>query len=184
MKNIFLPFLLLPAFLIFSFSLKAQNNPKIIIIRHAEKQMQNENLNCMGLNRSLKLVNVLYKKIGIPSSIYVPSLGSGSTTTHSRMFQTITPFAVKYNLSINSSYQGNDPASVAKEVLKEKGTVLLVWNHGKIPALAKALGVKGEKLKWNENDFDSIWIITGKKKDKILTVDKEGIVPAAGCPVF
>lgn len=184
MKNTFLPFLLLAAFLIFSFTVKAQQNLKIVIIRHAEKPPENENLNCMGLNRSLKLVNVLYKKIGIPSYIYVPSLGSGSATTHARMFQTITPFAVKYNLSINSSYEGNDLQSLAKEVLKEKGTVLLVWSHGKIPALAKALGVKGGKLKWNDDDFDSMWVITGQGKNKVLTIQREGIVPAPGCPVF
>ena len=184
MKKNFLPFLLLAFCSFFSFSLKAQTPSKIIIIRHAEKQTQNENLNCMGLNRSLKLVDVLYKKIGVPSSIYVPSLGNGNRTTHSRMFQTVTPFAVRYNLSINSGYDSSDLKSLAKEIAGQQGTTLLVWNHSDIPALAKALGVKDEKLKWREDDFDSIWIITGKKKERVLTIAKEGITPAAGCPVF
>jgi len=163
-------------------TVKAQT--RIVIIRHGEKQDQNENLNCKGLNRSLKLANVLSKKIGVPTAIYVPSLGNGNQTSHSRMFQTITPFAVKYNLSINSSFNGADYASIAREIKHQKGTVLLVWNHGNIPALAKALGIKHQKLNWNPNDFDSIWIITGSGKDKVLKTDKEGILPDADCPVF
>jgi hypothetical protein len=161
-----------------------KSQTKIVIIRHGEKQEQNENLNCKGLNRSLKLTNVLYKKIGMPAAIYVPSLGNGNQTSHSRMFQTITPFAVKYNISINSSFDGTDFTSIAKELKHKKGTILLVWNHGNIPALAKALGIKHQKPVWNQNDFDSIWIITGTGKDKVLKVDREGILPRADCPIF
>ncbi|AMQ00665.1 hypothetical protein AY601_3805 [Pedobacter cryoconitis] len=161
-----------------------KSQTKIFIIRHGEKQEKNENLNCKGLNRSLKLANVLAKKIGVPAAIYVPSLGNGNQTSHSRMFQTITPFAVKYDLSINSSFDGADYASIAKELKHKKGTVLLVWNHGNIPALAKALGIKHQKLSWNPKDFDSIWIITGSGKDKVLKTDQEGILPVADCPIF
>lgn len=182
MKKTALTFLYILSVLILPLTIKAQT--KIVIIRHGEKQDQNENLSCKGLNRSLKLVSVLSKKIGVPTAIYVPSLGNGNQTTHSRMFQTITPFAVKYNLSINSSFNGADYASIAKEIRHKKGTVLLVWNHGNIPALAKALGIKHQKLNWNSNDFDSIWIITGNGKDKVLKTDKEGILPGADCPVF
>lgn len=184
MKKTFLSFFLLLFCLTSSFSLKAQSDLKIVIIRHAEKQTQNENLNCMGFNRSLKLVNVLYKKIGVPSAIYIPSIGNGSTTTHSRMFQTITPFAVKYNVSINSSFSGNDFDGLTKDIKGKSGTILLVWNHGSIAALTKALGIKGQQLKWSENDFDSMWVLTGKRKSRVLKTDREGITPAAGCPVF
>lgn len=184
MKKTLLPFFLLLFCLTFSFSLKAQSDLKIVIIRHAEKQAQNENLNCMGLNRSLKLIGVLHEKIGIPSAIYVPSIGNGNTTTHSRMFQTITPFAVKYNVSINSSFAGNDFDGLTEDIKGKTGTVLLVWNHSRIAALTKALGIKGQKPKWRENDFDSMWVLTGKRKSRVLRIDREGIIPAAGCPVF
>lgn len=168
----------------FILALPVKSQTKIVIIRHGEKQEQNENLNCKGLNRSLKLTSVLYKKIGMPAAIYVPSLGNGNQTSHSRMFQTITPFAVKYDISINSSFDGTDFTSIAKELKHKKGTILLVWNHGNIPALAKALGIKHQKLVWNQNDFDSIWIISGSGKDKMLKVDREGILPGTACPVF
>lgn len=167
-----------------SFSANSQNKLKLVIIRHAEKQDKFENLSCMGLNRSLKLVDLLNKKIGVPDYIYVPSVGNGARTSHSRMFQTITPLAVKYNLSINTAFKGTDFDRILKDLDQKSGTVLFVWDHENIKALAEALGIKKRKLNWNNTDFDSIWIITGKGKNRTLTVDREGIVPSANCPVF
>jgi len=162
----------------------AQSKLKIVIIRHGEKQEKYENLNCAGLNRSLKLVNVLHQKIGVPDYIYVPSVGNGATTTHSRMFQTITPFAVTYNLSINSRFGSGDLEKIAKDLEDKKGIVLFVWNHENIVALAKALGVKVKGLKWSDSDFDSMWTITGKGKNRTLETGKEGIVPMQNCGAY
>ncbi len=181
MKKYILTCLLALACLIVSLAVKAQDKLKLVIIRHGEKQEKYENLNCMGLNRSLKLISVLNIKIGIPDYIYVPAVGNGSKTTHSRMFQTISPFAINYNLSINTNFEGDDFDGLLKDLDKRKGTVLFVWNHENIAALAKALGIKGKKLSWNDSDFDSIWIITGKGKNRILTIGKEGIVPGRNC---
>ena len=100
------------------------------------------------------------------------------------MFQTITPFVVRYNLSINSAFKGSDFNSIAKDLVGKKGTVLFVWDHDNIQQLAKALGAKAKKVNWDDSDYDSIWIISGKGKNKELTITKEGIVPGANCPVF
>jgi len=184
MKKSILTFLCVSACLLFCLSARSQGKLKIIIIRHGEKQEQYENLNCMGLNRSLKLINVLNKKIGVPDYIYIPSIGNGKKTMRSRMFQTISPFAIKYNVSINSGFSGEDFDGLVNDLKGKKGTVLFVWDHANIVALAKALGVRAKKLNWSDADFDSMWIITGKSKDRVLTIDKEGIVPGANCPVF
>src|ERR1700712_2128892 len=71
---------------------------KIVLIRHGEKPDQGDNLSCQGLNRALQLPEVLHRKIGIPSAIFVPALNLGKSTGVARMYQTIVPFAVKYNL--------------------------------------------------------------------------------------
>lgn len=162
------------------FTLNAQSKLKIVIIRHGEKQDKLENLSCAGLNRSLKLVSVLYKKIGVPDYIYIPSIGNGAKTTHARMFQTISPFASAYDVSINSKYSGSSFDGIIKDLDKKQGIVLFVWDHENIAALAKALGVQG-KLDWSGADFDSVWIITGKKKNRVLQRDREGIVPSKNC---
>jgi len=169
---------------IFSFACKAdgQNeNLKLVFIRHAEKPETGENLTCKGFNRSLQLPAVLYKKFGQPVDIYVPALDMGKTTESARMFQTITPFAVKYNLSINSKYDKTDYTDLGNALVREKGTVIIVWTHSNMPAIIQFLGVKSPIPKWKENDYDSIWIVTYKNKQAILTTDKEGLNPAATC---
>lgn len=179
MKKYLIAFLLLTFTAAFS-TAQAQGKFKFVIIRHAEKQDKNDNLSCAGLNRSLKLAEVLHQKIGIPAYVYIPSVGNGARTTHSRMFQTVTPFAVTYNLNINSKFKGDDFKSLLKDLSKKEGLVLFVWNHENIAALANALGIAG-KLEWKDSDFDTIWTITGKGKSRKLQVDKENIIPQNNC---
>lgn len=153
---------------------------KVVIIRHGEKQDTSENLNCQGENRARQLPAILYSKFNTPKHIFVPALGSGIGTNHARMFQTISPFAIRYNLSINSKFSGNDYSTVAKSVLEKTGTILLVWNHSSIPLLAAKLGVN-RPPRWAEDDFDSIWIINYPHGKAVLSIDKEGLSPSPDC---
>ena len=153
---------------------------KIVIIRHGEKPENGDNLSCQGQNRALALASVLHQKIGLPSAIYVPSLKLDNETKHSRMFQTITPFAVKYNVPINSKYDEKDSEKVAKSVLKKSGTVLMVWEHSAIQDLAKQLGVKHAE-DWLDKDFDSIWTISYDTGQAKLSLDNEGLNPSPVC---
>lgn len=161
---------------------KKSHELKIVIIRHGEKPDNGDNLNCQGLNRAMALPKVLSSKFGIASAIYIPTINAGDKTKSARMFQTITPYAVKYNLKVNSSYDNEDYKKIAKDVVQQKGTVILVWEHNGIPHLAKALGIQEDVRDWPDSDFDSIWIITYKKGVATLTADKEGLNPSAGCP--
>ena len=97
------------------------------------------------------------------------------------MFQTITPYAVKYNLDVNSSFDTEDYKHLAKDVFLQKGTVIVCWEHNAIPHIVKALGVQGNIRDWPDGDFDSIWIITYKNGEATLTADKEGLNPSANC---
>ena len=162
----------------------AEKNLKVVIIRHGEKPADKsdggDNLSCQGQNRALQLPAVLIKKIGKPDYTYVPALKLDKSTTHSRMFQTVTPFAVKYGLTINSKYDESESNDVAKSVLKKSGTVLMVWEHSAIPDLATALGVNNPP-KWKGADFDSMWIVTYVGGKAELTADQEGLSPLASC---
>ena len=169
-------------------NINSQNLPdknlKIVIIRHGEKPVDKvdggDNLSCQGQSRALQLPAVLIKKIGKPDYTYVPALKLDKNTAHSRMFQTVTPFAIKYDLTINSKYDESEPNDVAKSVLKKSGTVLMVWEHSAIPDLATALGVDNPP-KWKGADFDSMWILTYANGRAELTVDQEGLSPLANC---
>jgi hypothetical protein len=136
------------------------NTLKVVIIRHGEKPKNGDNLTCQGLNRALAIPNVIVSKFGVPAFCYVPTVGADSSTKHARMFETIAPLAIKYNLAINSKFTGKDSSGLANDILKRKGTVLIVWDHKSIVPIVHAFGINEPQLKWNDDDFDSIWIIT------------------------
>ncbi|WP_184550042.1 histidine phosphatase family protein [Mucilaginibacter sp. FT3.2] len=181
MKQI-LPFVILLLLCIVDTRANAQSKKlKLIFIRHAEKPADGDNLSCIGLNRALKLPEVLKAKFGLPDQIYVPALHLGKTTPRARMFQTASPFAIKYNLPVNSNFEEEDAKDLASELENKKGTILIVWEHNYIKQVMKALGLKVKELQWPDNDFDSIWIVTFKNDEAIFTKDKEGIKPVGNC---
>jgi hypothetical protein len=69
----------------------------------------------------LQLASVLHAKLNIPEVVYVPSLKRDDATKHSRMFQTVSPFAIKYNLRINSNYEADENEIIAKNVFEKNG---------------------------------------------------------------
>ena len=163
---------------------KAQSNDlRVVFIRHAEKPKVGDNLTCQGLNRALKLPAVLYSKFGIPAFTYVPSIGLGEATKHSRMFQTVMPLAAKYNLVINSAHIEQDSLGIAANIKSKTGTVLVLWEHKGIAPIVRSLGVNKTDLIWPDDDYDSIWIVTFTNGKAIFTTDKEGIKPSADCSI-
>lgn len=154
---------------------------KVVIIRHGEKPDVGDNLSCKGLNRALLLPQVLYSKFKLPDKIFIPSVDNGKSANQLRMIETVAPFAVKYNLKIDSRFAVNDVKDLAPAILQTRGYVLVVWEHNKIDNLVKALGVKDNVSKWDDKDFDSIWIITFDNGKPKLSLDKEGINPTDDC---
>jgi hypothetical protein len=155
---------------------------RIVLLRHAEKPKKGDNLTCQGLNRALKLPPLLHSRFGLPVATYVPAMGLGDSTKHSRMFQTIQPFAVKYNLPLTTKWAEDDTTEMAREVLKKTGTVFIIWEHSRLPAIARNLGIRDYTLSWSNDDYDSIWIISYHHGVATLTRSKEGLKPATGCP--
>ena len=167
-----------------SFSSLARTSPdnslRVVIIRHGEKPETGDHLSCQGQNRALLLPAVLFRKFNKPDHIYVPAMGVGKSNAHARMFETIVPFAVKYGLDVNSEFQVDGYAAIAERVLGKNGTVLMVWQHDAIPALAANLGVANPP-KWKDKDFDSIWIITFASGKASLAIDHEALSPSQNC---
>jgi hypothetical protein len=182
-----LSYLITTSFFLFVFcagtaSCQNKSELKIVFLRHGEKPANGDNLTCQGLNRSLQLPAMFTKKFGVPNYVFVPALTLGEATQHSRMFQTVTPLAAKYNLTINSRNEEKDYKSIAADLASSRGLVLVVWEHNAMPRIIRALGIKVSGLNWPDNDFDSIWIVTFKKGGAEFTRDKEGLKPSAGCP--
>ena len=163
---------------------------RVVLIRHGEKPAEGDNLSCAGLNRALALPAVLDQLLPTsPAATYVPIIGTNDdSTSQARMFQTVTPYAVRHNLCVNSDYAVENAAGLARELRRQRGAALVVWEHNALPKIAKKLGLK-EKLEWPDEDFDSIWLIEfsgggakGKAKCPKLTRLRQHIGPAATCP--
>ncbi|MBJ6109220.1 histidine phosphatase family protein [Hymenobacter sp. BT523] len=169
---------------------KAPPRPKgpllrIVIIRHGEKPTEGDNLSAEGLARALALPEVLNNLMPQPPNFtYVPCIGTDKEeTTRVRMMQTVLPYAVQHNLTINSDYAPDEVKGLVKELRRHRGTVLLVWEHHNIVRIAEALGIAGP-LEWPDDDYDSIWTITfrkgrakGKAKLPVLKRSRQGIQP-------
>ena len=85
-----------------------------------------------------------------------------------RPIETATPLATALHLPINAQYGDNDgdiktmTGAILNEVAFAGKVVLICWHHGKIPAVAQALGVSGAP-KWDGKVFDRVWRITFPK---------------------
>jgi hypothetical protein len=154
---------------------------RIIIMRHAEKPDNGDNLSCKGFNRAMMLPGVLVKRFGVPAYVYVPSPSTGKATKSGRMLQTVWPMATKYNLTVNSKFDVEDTKALAKNISAKNGTVLVVWEHNAIRKIISALGVKGGKLKWQGDDYDSLWIVTLHNGKATLSQTTQGINAPDGC---
>ncbi|MDO7873575.1 histidine phosphatase family protein [Hymenobacter sp. ASUV-10] len=160
---------------------------QVVIIRHGEKPTEGDNLSAQGFGRALALPAVLNRVMPRPPQFtYVPCIGTDKdTTTRVRMMQTVLPYAVQHNLTINSDYAPDEVKGLAKELRRRRGTVLLVWEHHNIVRIAAALGI-AEPQEWPDDDYDSIWTITfkkgrakGKARQPVLTKGQQDIQPTA-----
>lgn len=124
------------------FTAIGQELQKLIFIRHGEKLKDSSlgQLNCQGLNRSLKLPNILIKKFGKPDFIFAPnpSIEIGKDKfkhSYVRPLATIEPTAIKLGMSINTQIGYNEVNKLVEELLKsnyKKSTIFIAWEHKKI----------------------------------------------------
>ena len=85
-----------------------------------------------------------------------------------RPIETVTPLALALNLHINDGFADKDKdiAEMTQAILNDQTfsgeVVLICWHHGKIPDVAKALGI-AKPPKWDGKVFDRVWQITFPK---------------------
>jgi len=85
-----------------------------------------------------------------------------------RPVETVTPLAMALNLPVNDRFEDKDAdiEKMTNAILNEfeyAGKIVLIcWHHGKIPDVAKALGIK-KPPKWDGKVFDRVWQITFPK---------------------
>ena len=101
-------------------------------------------------------------RFSTPNYIFATQMSKNSK----RPIETVTPLATAVNLPINDGFADNDAdiAKMTNAILNDyPGSMILIcWHHGKIPDIAKALGV-ARPPKWDGKVFDRVWQITYAK---------------------
>jgi phosphohistidine phosphatase SixA len=134
----------------------------VMIIRHGEKPdvSGDPDLSPRGFERARALAKVIPDHFSMPDFLIATKKTKGSN----RPAETITPLSEAIHETIESTYKDDEYAQVAHEVLTDPKfdgkNVLIAWHHGKIPELAKALGVTNVPDKWDSKVFDRVWQIT------------------------
>lgn len=145
----------------------------IIFIRHAEKPVQGlGQLTCQGLNRSLALPQVLLSKFDKPTAIYAPNPSvlkndKGVDYSYIRPLATIEPTAITLGMPVNVQFAFADDKKMAMELTQENynnSTIFVAWEHHLARKIAENImtNINGEAPllpKWNDNDFDSIYVV-------------------------
>ncbi|MFY9622285.1 MAG: hypothetical protein WAQ99_20885 [Pyrinomonadaceae bacterium] len=103
-------------------------------------------------------------RFSTPQSIFATARSKHSQ----RPIETVTPTAIALNLPLIDRFadKEGDIEKMVKAILNEPAfageVVLVCWHHGKIPAIAKALGIP-KPPKWDGKVFDRVWQITFEK---------------------
>jgi hypothetical protein len=99
-----------------------------------------------------------------------------------RPYETVHPLAESLGLEVDVSMDRDDieAAVAAAKSFTGDGNVLICWEHHRLTAIVKALGVKGysEKCEWTgeiaypKQRFDLIWVVP-PPYDEIALVESE-----------
>ncbi len=147
----------------------------IILIRHGEKPLDKEigQLNCKGLNRSLKIPKVLVSKFGKPDYIFAPNpskeIGKKDAKySYNRPLATIEPTAIQLGLPVNAQFGFTKVTEIGDELLdlKYKNSLIFVsWEHLKLVEIVREIYSKDKYNTmnsipdWPSSDYDSIYIL-------------------------
>lgn len=139
---------------------------EIIFLRHAEKPETGAELNARGWQRAGALPALFEKDPrvlthGLPVAIFsgAPAKQGGSV----RSIQTMQATAKTLHISINQSITRDQIADLVRTLLApgayDGKTVLVCWEHKKIPEMLKAFGWKEGPERWADEVFDRLWIL-------------------------
>jgi hypothetical protein len=169
---------------------------QVLLIRHAEKTGEKADLHLSkkGKERADVLFQLFVASKERPDPFPTPDFifaGKNDKSSY-RPVETVTPFAMKLKMPINSRYHTKLPAALGKKNDKtpdEEGmlglrdelfgdakyagkTILVSWRHGTISELAKTLKASKVPAKWEDEIFDRVWQIRYDEKGTTTFLDR------------
>lgn len=133
---------------------------QVIIIRHAEKPAEGNELNEQGWQRAHALP-AFFAKFERPVALFAgaPNKPGGSI----RSIQTLMPLAEQLGMSIHTEIKKLEISTLVNVVLSTKEfdgrTVVICWEHSVIPAMVKLFGATTAPDFWADEVYDRAWIL-------------------------
>ncbi len=153
----------------------AKASPKqVIIIRHAEQLIQSCHaghfLAPQGIMRSLAFAHYYLNKFHSPDYIIATNPMGPKKLSSMRELQTIAPLANELaarhptiGVNIVANYHDKEEKQLTRDLLSKKTyadkIILICWHHAKIPELLTGLGVDVAHIRFDENSYDTVYVV-------------------------
>lgn len=161
---------------------RVSNHPEIIIVaRHAEKpeptagslgvdrlgRADPHSLTVVGWQRAGALAALMAHapSVAQPELVRPERVFATKPTSHAksrRELDTASPAADRLGLEVDASHGHGQVDELAAQILADRRPALVVWHHGEIPSLARALGVDPADVPaaWPDGRYDLLWVLT------------------------
>lgn len=158
---------------------------RILVIRHAEEHdvagvtdqghADGQSLTVRGWQRAGALVRFFCPEQPgpyTPNAIFASAVTSGSESL--RPCQTVAPLLAfmrsRGEIAYDQAFAKPDTTALAAEVMKRSGTVLIAWEHSRIPAIIAALpDAPPTPEEWPSDRYDLVWAIDRRHEGWIFT---------------
>ncbi|KAF2667539.1 hypothetical protein BT63DRAFT_294535 [Microthyrium microscopicum] len=165
--------------------------PIVYMIRHAEKPPKTADgqdrpgLSAEGTSRAEHLVQT-FSKTSKYNISYIMVQHPKKDGHRSRPYQTVEPLATSLGVKIHSKIDRDDAAGAAATiknyVAKNKGNILVCWEHSQMRDIAAALGITrySDQSGWTgpieypHGRFDLIWVVP-TPYTQIATVESQKV---------
>lgn len=154
----------------------ASGPAQMIILRHAEKPEDGNELSEEGFKRAEQLVDFFSNdprvlRFGNPVGLYAqaPKSKKGSL----RSIQTLQPTADKLSIPLSSDYERDEYADLLKSLKKDSSlsgkTVVICWEHKVIMDMLDELGISSPPApkKWPKSVFDWAFLVDFDSRGKV-----------------
>ena len=146
---------------------------QVIIIRHAEKSDEGDELSLRGRERAAALVPYFlgtedFLQFKTPVAIYAQA--PKKATSLIRSLESVQPLAADLHLTVIQTFTRDEYKRTVEEIMHKKvydgRMVLICWEHRVIPDTAADFGVEDAPKTWHGRDFDRTWVITFRPDKK------------------
>ena len=144
----------------------------IVFLRHGEKPAAGlGQITCQGLQRALRLPDVLSRMYGPPDQIYAPNPNvlvpdPAGAAYYVRPLATIEPTAIRFGLGVKTKYGYPEIDRIIPLLItptKDNWKVYVAWEHQYLAKMVQQImttyGGGATVPGWNGGDYDSLYVV-------------------------